>query len=160
MKIQTGSNFGAVRFSQDFSCKNLHARILLRNLAKVLPKILSLARLSVRLTQDVTRILKNLAYLVQIEQPLRFCCGVGGKIFLCLSNNSGKRQILWIYIFQKKNFWGRAIDRSENVSTTVKIWVMQVLQVQPCLTSRRHVCCVFLMKKYVQMILLSVLDKR
>ena len=61
---------GAVGFSQDFPCKDLHPRILLKNLAKVLPKILSLARLSVRFTQDVTRILNYLALLVQIERPL------------------------------------------------------------------------------------------
>ncbi len=52
--------FGAVRFSQDFSCKNFHARQILRYLAKVLPKLQSFAKHAVLFTQDLTRILVDL----------------------------------------------------------------------------------------------------
>ena len=48
--------FEAVRFSQDFFLQEFSRKATPEMSCQFLPKILSLARLSVRLTQDVTRI--------------------------------------------------------------------------------------------------------
>ncbi len=50
---------GAVRFPQDFFLQEFSCKATPENSCQVLPKILSLARLSVRLTQDITRILEK-----------------------------------------------------------------------------------------------------
>ena len=52
-------NIGAVHFPQDFFLQEFSHKATPEKSCEVLPKILSLARLSVPLTQDITRILEK-----------------------------------------------------------------------------------------------------
>ncbi len=61
---------GAVRFLQDFSRKNFHTRLLLRNLAKSCQKSNLLQEILFDLTRNLARKRKNLVCLAQIERPL------------------------------------------------------------------------------------------